>query len=432
MKRNTLNIGITLVLCMLTGCTALEEINTQIEAEQNAEAQRRAESKRRLEEHRIAAGKRRDEEMHRRDEESASEWYDRVEQIIRAEYDAAKKRSYDRTYRAGRRNNRNSKDNSARKRYDDEMKRFGEMFVTELKREAHRKSGENLDMWKQRIEKLLPEMPTRTTFPNYSEQVRWETLCRLISEVKKAVDEEVTAENNRERIQHAEKLLLQTEKELNDPAFKYPYSKNIAGVELYDGYLSGLSCKWVAISNFIPDIKRVTGGNSVYNGDIAADLAKAKQTVRGVILHKNVAFYFDKRYGTLHSVSFDVNGGSESVTKKIEEYKKKYPGLKHIRKTQRDGRIFNKFPVSYKCVWDIRTDTLESKRMKIVIVSQSLIGLENFVILSNQLSDLQKNEVKEMHKKTMRDGLEKNAVITITDKVLKEYFASLESTPTAK
>lgn len=400
MTKTAFSLGITLVLYLLTGCAELEKINAQIEAEQKEDAQRRAERKRKIEkdihEKRRAEKKHDDDVKKIRDGESADAWYRRAAKFYQH-----------------RTHNRNG--------YSKKMQRFNEIFIAELKRIAQRNPEEDFDKYEARVKNLLPEYHTDSDIPEY-----------IFVKAKKVVEEEFYAEKKRKRKQNAVDLLLQTEKELTDPAFKYPYSDRIAGIELYDGYLSGLSSKWIATSNFLPYIKTVAGGNSVYNGDIAADLAKAKQTVREVILHKNVAFYFDKRYGILHSVSFDVNGDPESVTKKIEEYKGKYPGLKHIRKTQRDGKNFNKFPVSYKCVWDIRTDTLESKRMKIVIESQSLIGLENFVILSNQLSDLQKKDLKEMHKKTIRDGLEKNAVITITDKVLKEYFSSLKSTPAAK
>lgn len=353
MKRFTFGCGVALMLCALAGCSSLEKMQAEIEAEQKAEAQRRAETKRRIEKQRTTADKRRGE----------------------GKKTAGKKR-----------------------RGDNKL----------IEEKLRRRDGEDMYAWIDRAGRII----------NTEEENR-------------IFHEMLAAEREREK-NHTKQLMIQTEKELQDPVFKYPYSQSIAGVELYDGYLSGLAYQWIATLNFLPDIKRVAVANSAYNGDVADDLAKAKKSVREMISHKNATLYFDKQYGVLYSVVFKIEGSQEAVTKKIEEYKTKHHGLKHTRKTQRDGRKIIDFPVSYRCVWNICTDTLESDHIKIVITSNVLIGLENFVIGSSQLSDLQKKQVVEMHKKAMRDNLEKNAVVTITDKAMQRYFSAQKSAPAAK
>ena len=119
-----------------------------------------------------------------------------------------------------------------------------------------------------------------------------------------------------------------------------------------------------------------------------------------------------------------ISGGQEIVTKKIEEYKKKYPELKHTRKKERDGKTLGEFPMTCKGVWDMCTDTLESDRVMIEIKSIVFVGLKHFVIMSDELSDLQKKRLKETLEAQTKAELEKGAFVTITDKAMKKFLES--------
>ena len=274
---------------------------------------------------------------------------------------------------------------------------FYEEFRAELKPELSRKSGESLVQWKSRVEK---------TFTALKKNEKWRN---------RFSGEEIFFEREFEKESLQEKLReykLRAEKMLSDPTFKYPYADRFAGIELHDGYLSGLSCKWLSVYKY---------GNS-------EDPDRISQKMYATLSYDDIEFYFDERHGTLHSVSFDIDGSQESVEKKIAEYKKKFPGLKHTRTTQQDGKNFSKQGVYMKVKISIISDILESERIKIVIISKKpdYISVRISHIYDQELSDLQKKELITRLENQIRQGCIKNAEVTITDKKMKNYFESLK------
>ena len=235
-----------------------------------------------------------------------------------------------------------------------------EIFAAALTREIHRKSGEELDLWKKRVDELL------------STKIQSPQLKEAIAEIQKKFAREFNVEKQ------------------NDP---YPYSTQIKGIKLPDGYFTGLSRKW----------------------------AKTQAKLR-------FDAFFDQRHGILHSAAFRIHGTQDAVDKLIAKYRKIYPELKHTRKTERDGKTLSEEAFSAKVKWNNYTDTLESDRMEIEIMSKCMTGIEDFNIMdyNNELSDLQKKELKETFTKQMRSAFEKSAAVTVIDKKMKQFLETLK------
>ena len=193
----------------------------------------------------------------------------------------------------------------------------------------------------------------------------------------------VKVETEKKRRAEAQKYVEQIQKELEDSSFKYPYANQVSGIELCYGYQSGLSCKWLNTLAFFPAIKELAKGRRVYKGNLADDLEKLKTKVSEDVSYSDVSFVFDKYHGILYSTSFKINCKEEPVVKKIEEYKKKYPNLKHIRNmctdkkrvtlsiAFEDGEVI---PADEKFL--VCNDILESDRVKITIKSFVLKELD--------------------------------------------------------
>ena len=106
-------------------------------------------------------------------------------------------------------------------------------------------------------------------------------------------------------------------------------------------------------------------------------------------------FSFDRQHGVLHSVSFSTNWNQEMGAKKIEEYKKKYPNLKHSRQEEQDEKEFSHAAEDGMATgvlkWTNRTDTLESERVKITITSKILNHVD-VTLMVEGLSKLEKRK----------------------------------------
>ena len=133
----------------------------------------------------------------------------------------------------------------------------------------------------------------------------------------------------------------------------------------------------------------------------------------------------------------DIRGGLISIWKVekdnpsqlpqvIARYMKAYPGLKHSRTSRDESRKFtNDDDVTFDIKDIVFMDKLESDKMEIVIESRNIE-----VKTSGHRTQ---QELQFFANSMMMALLPKTALqVTITDKVLKEYFSTLRSTPTAK
>ena len=262
-----------------------------------------------------------------------------------------------------------------------------------------------------------------------------------LAEEKRRAEEQRRAENRVNKAEALAKALI--EKLENDPGTKYPYSEKIAGIELCNGYLSGLACSWVKTQEYLPDAKReIDRINHNYNlpshrtrhdySEAMNYYLKLIKSLKGLtkriseeITHKGIKFYFDKQYGVLHSAGFNVKGDSVSVAQKIAEYKKKFPNLKHTRKAEKDEKTITRDDGRATIKWTIYTDTLESDRVKIVITSNVLDNLD-VTFWNAEMSKLEKKKLSELLKTHVRKEYEETAEVVITDKAMKKYFESLK------
>ena len=109
--------------------------------------------------------------------------------------------------------------------------------------------GESFSAWKKRAEQAGEPQ-------SYNERMaaqrRYEVAKRKID----LVIEKRLAARTKDRLKHAEaKAKGLIEKLEKDPGVKYPYAREIAGIELYNGYLSGLARSWVKTQEYLPDAR---------------------------------------------------------------------------------------------------------------------------------------------------------------------------------
>lgn len=299
--------------------------------------------------------------------------------------------------------------------------------------------GESFSAWRKRAEQAGEP---KSLNERMAAQRRYEAAKRNFDlAIKKRL-----AARKKDRLKHAEAksraLIEKLEKAIKDPLFKYPCSKKIMGIELCNGYFSGLAYSWVKALEFLPDarqeLERINHNFELHlkNGNAAsyslADYDKLSKSLEDLTKRisaehwgKGITFYFDKQYGVLHSVSFKIKGDSVSVTQKIAEYKKKFLDLKHTRKAEQDERTITYDDRQTTVKWTIYTDTLESDRVKIVITSNNVNKID-VTIWIDGMSKLEKKKLSEYYKTCIREEYEKTAEVVITDKAMKQYFESLK------
>ncbi|MBQ7209189.1 MAG: hypothetical protein IJS01_15445 [Lentisphaeria bacterium] len=266
---------------------------------------------------------------------------------------------------------------------------------------------------------------------------------RRAEEERRKLEAEKRRVEAKKRLADAKKYVAEIEERLKDSIFKYPYAKQISGIELHKGVLSGASRKWLASKVALDEIKKfLLTGEKVINSKSSDELVETMQWIsrnaidRDIVraeekLWEEYGFSFDKQHGVLHSVSFSTNWNQEMVAKKIEEYKKKYPNLKHSRQEEQDEKEFSHAAEDGMATgvlkWTNRTDTLESERVKITITSKILNHVD-VTLMVEGLSKLEKRKLAEELKKGARTAFEMHARVNveITDKVMKKYFETLK------
>ena len=352
MKKNTLNLGITLALCMLTGCAALEEMQAQIEAEQKAEAQRRAEKNAKIEERIVAKKKRRAE----------------------------------------------GKRVAADKRRDEEMRR--------LKEKIRRLDGEDMPAWRERV--VVGQIITT------------EEEMRIFQEM-------FDAAKRREQKQ-AEQLMMQAQKKLDDPAFKYPYAAHASGIELYPGIRSGASLEWFLKSgNKSADSEIRLRERSPQGEWIKLD----RHDYRGITFifalspDSNNAGKLKELKGGLIGVWKVEKNHPSQLRQVIDGYMNAYPGSKHSRTSRNESKKFKNDGIAYDVKNILFVDKLESDKVEIIIESRD-IEVKTSGGRSQQELQFAANGM------LLALAPQRAIQVTVTDKLLKKYFETLKNNSATK